>query len=191
MYKKALTVFYILFSLTVLFYVSLPNYDFPKPIPGSVQSNEPADIESPLKKAYFTDRTRAEVLEWYKSQFDYSTFMSIKLPTYLLNYPPEESQSIIRDQTRSTFLQEIVHPFRETVFVNGFEPAADDDKNKIIIDGVHYRQKIIIKYIPSDLALRLLIAFLTLASIPVVYSAFVPEFSFLKKILKSRKIKNL
>ena len=188
MYKKALTVFYILFSLMLLFYVSLPNYDFPKPIPGSVQSNEPADIESPLKKAYFTDHTRAEVLEWYKSQFNYSTFGNIKLPTYLLNYPPEESQSIIRDQTRSTFLQEIVHPFRETVFINGYEPAADDDKNKIIIDGTRWRQKIIIKYVPSNLVLRFVISLLTLASIPVVYMAFVPEFSFLKKILKRRRI---
>ena len=188
MYKKALIVFYVLFSLTLLFYVSLPDYGFPEPISGSVQSKEPADMESPLRKAYFTNHTRAEVLEWYKSQFDYSTFGNIKLPTYLLNYPPEESQSIIRDQTRSTFLQEIVHPFRETVFINGYEPAADDDKNKIIIDGTKWRQKIIVKYVPSNLILRFTMSLLTLASIPVVYMAFVPEFSFLKKILKRRRI---
>ena len=184
--KKVLIFIYMVFSLTVLFYVSLPDYDFPKPIPGSIQSKEPADTESPLRKAYFTNHTRAEVLEWYKSQFDYSTFGNIKLPTYLLNYPPEESQSIIRDQTRSTFLQEIVHPFRETVFINGYEPAAGDDKNKIIIDGTKWRQKIIVKYVPSSLILRFLMSLLTLASIPVVYLAFFPEFKFYTKIFQRK-----
>ena len=188
MFKKVLIIFYAIFSLTILFYVSLPNYDFPNPPPGFVQSNEPADTENPLRKAYFTDHTRAEVLDWYKAQFDYSTLFNIKLPTYLLNYPPEDSQGIIRDQTRSTFLQEIVHPFRETVFINGYEPADTDYKNRIVIDGVHYRQKIIIKYVPSNLALRFLVSLLSLASIPVIYLAFVPEFSFLKKIMKRRRI---
>ena len=189
MFKKVLIVFYVLFSLTILFYVSLPNFNFPNPPPDSVQSNEPADMEDSLKRAYFTNYTRSEVLDWYKAQFDYSTFLNVKLPTYLLNYPPEESQSIIRDQTRSTFLQEIVHPFRETVFINGFEPAAGDDKNRIVIDGVHWRQKIIVKYIPSTLVLRFLISLATLTAIPVIYSAFVPEFIFLKKLIKSRRIK--
>lgn len=186
--KKILIFIYIVFSLTILFYISLPNYDFPSPPPGFVQSNEPADMENPLRKAYFTDHTRAEVLDWYKAQFDYSTLFNIKLPTYLLNYLPEESQGIIRDQTRSTFLQEIVHPFRETVFINGYEPATTDYKNRIVIDGVHYRQKVIIKYVPSSLVLRFLISLFSLASIPVIYLAFVPEFSSLKKLLKSSKI---
>jgi hypothetical protein len=189
MFKKTLIVFYVLFSLIILSYVSLPNYNFPTPPPDSVQSKEPADMEEPLRKAYFTNYTRNEVLSWYKAQFDYSSVGKIKLPTYLLNYPPEESQSIIRDQTRSTFLQEVVHPFRETVFINGYEPATGDDKNRIVIDGTHWRQKIIIKYIPSTFILRFIITLASLAAIPVLYSAFVSEFSFLKKMTKSRRIK--
>lgn len=188
MYKKVLILFFVIFSSILLFYVSLPDYDFPKPPPDSVQSDEPADMEEPLRRAYFTNYTRAEILEWYKAQFDYSSFGNIKLPTYLLNYPPEDAFGIIRDQTRSTFLQEIVHPFRETLFINGYEPAASDDKNKIIIDGTKWRQKIIIKYVPSNMILRFTIALLSLASIYVIYLAFVPEFSFLKKILKRRRI---
>jgi hypothetical protein len=189
MLKKVLVAFFVVFSLSLLFYVSLPNFDFPKPPFGSVQSNEPADTETPLRRAYFTNYTRQQVLDWYEAQFKYSTFHNIPLPTYLLNYPPENSQSIIRDQTRSTFLQEIVHPFRETVFINGYEPAPTDYENRIVIDGTHWRQKIIIKYIPSSLILRLLITLTTLASIPVIYLAFVPEISFLKRMLKSRKMK--
>lgn len=186
--KRILIFVYIVFSLTLLFYVLLPNYDFPKPPPDSVQSKEPGDTETPLRRAYFTDFTRAEVLDWYEAQFKHSIFHDIPLPTYLLNYPPENSGAIIRDQTRSTFLQEIVHPFRETVFINGYEPAATDFENRIVIDGRHWRQKIIIKYVPSGIVLRFLISLLALSSIPVIYIAFIPEFKFLKKLLLDHKI---
>jgi len=175
MFKKVLIVIFVVFSVGLLFYVSLPNYDFPKPPPDSVQSKEPADTETPLRRAYFTNYTRQQVLDWYKVQFEHSNFHSIPLPTYLLNYPPENSGTIIRDQTRSTFLEEIVHPFRENVFINGYEPASNDSENRIVIDGTHWRQKIIIKYVPSNLILRFLIYLASLIAIPVLYSAFVKE----------------
>jgi hypothetical protein len=188
MAKKLISAVYFVFSALLIFYVALPNYDFPKPPADSVRSDEPADMESPLRRAYFTDYTRAEVLEWYMSQFRQSVFGNIPLPTYLLNYPPEESQTIIRDQTRSTFLQEIVHPFRETVFINGYEPAPHDDQNRIVINGRHWRQKIIVRFIPTNLLLRLAVTLLTVTAIPVLISAFRPEFTFLKKLVKRRKI---
>jgi hypothetical protein len=186
--KKVILLIYIIFSVALIFYVSLPNYDFPKPPPDSVQSKEPADTETSLRRAYFTDYTRAQVLSWYEVQFKHTSFLNLAMPTYLLNYPPEDSQTIIRDQTMSTFLQEIVHPFRETVYINGYEPAPTDDKDRIIINGVHWRQKIIIRYVPTSLFLRLIITLLTLASITVLYFAFVPEFRFLKKVLERRRI---
>lgn len=170
--KKILSLGYFLFSIVLLFYVSLPNFDFPIPPPDSVQSMEPADTETLLRRAYFTNYNRSEVLDWYKKQFEKSNYKNIPLPTYLLNYPPENSGSIIRDQTRSTFLQEIVHPFRETAFVNGYEPAPNDDTNKIIIDGVRWRQKIIIKYVPSNVGLRFVVSLLTLISIYLVYLTY-------------------
>ncbi|HKB88274.1 MAG TPA: hypothetical protein VKC53_01355 [Patescibacteria group bacterium] len=185
--KKILIFIYILFSLTLLFYVALPDFDFPKPVPGSLESKEPADTESPLRRAYFTDATRSEVLNWYEEQFKHSSFHNLPLPTYLLNYPPEDSGSIIRDQTRSTFLQEIVHPMRETVFINGYEPSETDYKDRIVIEGTHFRQKIIIKFVPSSLVVRFLITLFTLASIPIIYLAFVPEVNFLKNIIKKGK----
>lgn len=188
MLKKFLIIIYILFCLGLLFYISLPNYDFPKPPPDSVQSKEPADTETPLRRAYFTDYTRAEVLAWYEVQFKHSVFQNLPLPTYLLNYPPENSQTIIRDQTKSTFLEEIVHPFRETVFINGYEPAPNDSENRIVIDGRHWRQKIIIKYVPTSIFLRFIITFITLVAIPVLWMAYLPEFRFLKILVKSRKI---
>lgn len=91
-------------------------------------------------------------MSWYKVQLDQSAFMNILLPTYRLNYPPEEAQTIIRDQTRSTFLEEIVHPFRESIYINGFEPK--DPKDAVIIEGRHFRQKIIVRFVPSPPIVR-------------------------------------
>jgi hypothetical protein len=149
----------ILVLVVFLGYLVLPNPDFPIPPPDSLQSKEPGDSETPLRRAYFTDYNREEVMVWYKKQLGKSVLTGIWLPTYRLNYPPEEAQTIIRDQTRSTFLEEVVHPFRESVFVNGFEPT--NPKDAVIIEGRHFRQKIIIRYVPSSPAVRVVIFVLT------------------------------
>ena len=152
MIKNIIKIIFILFSLVFISYLLLPGPSFPKPPKDAVQSKEPADTETPLRRAYFTNYTREEVMANYKMQFEYSL---------RLNYPPEESGAIIRDQTKSTFLEEIVHPFRESVFVNGFEPK--DPKDAIVIDGVAWRQKIIVRYVPSSVFVRFFVGFLTLA----------------------------
>lgn len=143
---------YIFFTLIFIFYLLLPNSDFPEPPPGALQSNEPADTETLLRRAYFTNASRDEVMEHYASQLKRSKFASIPLPTYKLSYPPEEAQTLIRDQTRSTFLEEVVHPFRESFYVNGFEPK--EDKDTILIAGETWRQKITVRLVPSSLVAR-------------------------------------
>ncbi len=164
---KLVRIIYFLFALIFLGYLSLPNFEFPKPPPDSLQSNEPADTETSLRRAYFTNYTREEVIEHYLKQMKRSPISNIPLPTYRLNYPPEEAQTIIRDQTRSTFLEEIVHPLRESVFVNGFEPK--ESKDTIFIDGRLWRQKIIIRYIPSNLFVRIVIGVLILILTPIIF----------------------
>jgi len=176
--KKFFNIIYILFSLTLLFYLVLPNPDFPSPPPDAIQSKEPADTETSLRRAYFTNYTREEILGHYKNQLSKSSVLSLPvrldsaeragkagfqlwLPTYRLNYPPEEAQTIIRDQTRSTFLEEIVHPFRESIFVNGFEPK--DPKDAIFIEGKSWRQKIIVRYVSGGLLARILVGVATLS----------------------------
>ena len=165
--KLLLKILYVFFSIILLSYLALPNPEFPSPPPDALQSDEPADSETPLRRAYFTNLTREEVMNHYKNQLTKSSLQGIPLPTYRLNYPPEEAQSIIRDQTRSTFLEEIVHPFRESVFVNGFEPTTA--KDAIFIGGRDWRQKIIIRFVPSTTYIRLIVGVLTLALIPVLY----------------------
>lgn len=180
--KNLPKIIYLLFVLVFVGYLSLPNFDFPAPLPDSLQSNEPADTETLLRRAYFTNYTREEVMDHYYKQIEKSSFFDVPLPTYRLNYPPEEAQTIIRDQTRSTFLEEIVHPFRESVFVNGFEPK--DPKDTIFIDGRLWRQKIIVRYIPSNLFVRLAIGILTLVLIPFVFRLSVINLGTFAKKLK-------
>jgi len=97
--------------------------------------------------------------------------LNVSLPTYRLNYPPEEAQVIIRDQTKSTFLEEIVHPFRESFYINGYEPK--EPQNIIEVDGKIWRQKIIVKFVPSNTLARLSIIFITMVLIWVIVDQFM------------------
>jgi hypothetical protein len=109
-------------------------------------------------------------MDHYYQQFSRSEKLNIPLITYKLNYPPEEAQTIIRDQTRSTFLEEIVHPLRESVFVNGFEPT--EDKDLIRVNGKLWRQKIIIRYYPSNIFIRVVVGLLASITGVIVIEAF-------------------
>jgi hypothetical protein len=153
--KRILYFCLVLFGIGAFVYLFHPApFDFPTPPPGSVQSMEDADIESPLRRAYFTNYTREQIVAHYKNQFRMSKL------TLELNYPPEDAMTLIRDQTRSAYLEELVHPFRESLYINGFIPQkAQDD---IWYKGVHYEEKITVKYVPSSLIIRSIFAILTL-----------------------------
>lgn len=172
MLKKFLTVIFALYCLAGVFYLALPGYYFPKSPPDSLQSQEPADLETSLRRGYFTDLSRAEVLEWYKVQFNHSSFLGLEIPTLLFNYPPENAQTIIRDQTRSTFLQEFAHPFRESIYINGFQPETDGTVPVFSVGGKTWRQKIIIRMVPSNVWVREGIFILSSIMMVVLYKAF-------------------
>lgn len=159
MTHKFFKVVSIIISTVFFVYLLIPGPEFPVPPPDATQSQEKADQETPLRRAYFTNFTRQEVVDHYREAFGKSLF-NFSLPSIRLNNPPEDAQVLVRDQTRSTFLEEIVHPFRESVYVNGFEPK--NAKDDIWYKGVDFRQKIIIKYNPSSVLIRIPIALLTI-----------------------------
>lgn len=165
--KNVILVAYATFAILFLLYLALPNPDFPSQSTAFLQSSEPADIETPLRRGYYTDLSREEVLNYYESETSELTAFKIRFLSYRLNYPPEESQMLIRDQTRSTFLEEIVHPLRESFFVSGFEPK--EDKDVIVVDGYKWRQKVIIRYVPSSMAIRLIVGGGIIALMLVTY----------------------
>ena len=170
--KKILTIFFAIFCIAGILYLALPGYSFPVPPPDSIKSEEPADLESPLRRGYFTNYSRAEVLAWYKKQFDYSPLLNIKLPTLLLNYPPEYAQTIIRDQTGSTYLQEFTHPFRESLYINGFETPESNLQLLFYVDGKFWYQKIIIRQVPSNVFIREGIFIVSMVMVVILYNGF-------------------
>ena len=155
---NAVKITYYLIIFVLILYLVLPNSNFPIPPVNSLQSNEPADQETPLRRSYFTDYTRDEITHYYKGEIEKNNILSVRIPSINLNYPPEEAQFRIRDQTRSSFLEEIVYPLRESFYINGFEPK--EDKDAIYVDGKLWRQKITIRQVPSSLFSRLLIGLL-------------------------------
>ncbi len=127
-------------------YLVLPSPKFPEIPPGSIQSNEPADTETIYRRAYYTNLTRPEIMSYYDQAF--------RGPIqYRLNLPPEDAYSVIRDQTKSSFLEQIVHPLRESLYINAFVPTKPTEQ--ININGVHYLNKVTVRYLPSHPVSRL------------------------------------
>ncbi len=143
-----LKLFFVVFFITLSIYVYPVSPEFPQPPSGSVQSNEPADVESPLRRGYYTNLSRQEVIAHYEKEFNQGFYYAPRL-----NYPPEEAPALIRDQTKSTFLEEINHPLRESIYINGFEPK--EEQYAQFFEGVRYKQKVIVRYVPSNNWVRL------------------------------------
>jgi hypothetical protein len=140
-------------------YLLLPSPDFPPPPSGVLISREPADTESTFRRSYYSNYSRSELMNYYSSMFGVSPFRRFPLPQFRLNYPPEESQTLIRDQTRTSWLEELVHPWRESIYINGYYPTRPTEQ--ININGVHYLNKVTVRYIPSTPVTRLTVLFMT------------------------------
>jgi hypothetical protein len=175
--KTPVKIFLVILCSFFLLYLGLPSPDFPSPPPGSVQSMEEADTETPSRRAYFTDLTREEVMAHYKNQFILK-YPYLKPLIAQLNYPPEEAQTLIRDQARSTFLEELVLPMRESVYVNGFEPK--EAKDEVWSKGVHYRQKITIRYVYSSPGIRIAVGLATFVVTLLLLQSWRQSFKYEK-----------
>ncbi len=153
--------------LTVIYLVS-PTPTLP-PLVNAVKSDLPGDtIQLKNVSAYFTNQTRTEVINFYKG--NYGGLFRIKL-----NHPPEKAKEIIRDTTQTYYLEEFILPFKESVFVNGYEWQNDvftkPDKrivNKILYNKKEYSSKVTIKIFPTSIAQRLFSFFYTEASIIII-----------------------
>jgi len=165
---KAAGVAVVLVGIAVSFkYILTVNPPFPPPPPDAVQSVEEGDSEDlAVRRAYFTNYTRDQVVEHYKAHFR-------KYPTFRLNYPPEDAQTLIRDQTRSYYLEELVHPMRESLYINGFVPQRPQDE--IWYKGEHFEQKITIKYVSSKVFWRVAVIILVVGIMGVLAGEWMVE----------------
>jgi len=145
-----------LIYLTGLFYLVLPS-PIPPELSQSWRSTEEGDTwQNPEQKGYYSNLTRIEVVGEMEKKFSLKLLGS-PIFGFRLNYPPEEAGNLVRDQLKSSYLEEIVHPLRESLFVNGWEPENDPKmkalppakRSDLIANGKVYQAKITIKPVYS------------------------------------------
>jgi hypothetical protein len=132
-------------------YLVWPTPGFPNFPSDSLVSNEPADTESIYRQAFYTNLTRAEIIDFYQDQWQppFASFI----------VPPEDAGTVIRDQTRSSWLEELSHPFKDSLYINGFYPTKPTEQ--INLQGRHWEGKITLRYVPSTITTRLTVLLLT------------------------------
>lgn len=159
-----------------IIYLTLPSPSLPD-LDNSVRSTEEGDtIQHPDQKAFYTNVERKDVIKEMQSKFVVK-IGNFVIPSMRLNYRPEETKEFVREQTPSSYLEEIVYPFRESLFVNGFEPAnspiyrnwAAKDVPKVIHLQVNYFGKVTLRPVYSPIWARVLVWTLIFPSIYFVF----------------------
>lgn len=160
---------YVFIGIIFTFYLLLPGPKLPpKDLPKSLKSSFPGDtFQISNVSAYFTDESRGEVLDFYTNYFSKTSFFDLPLFTYRLNHRPEYAKQVWIDTKRSYYLEEIVHPLRESLFVNGFEwendvftPPGQRVQNKLIVGGKTWAGKVSLRWFYSSVLARVLIFWL-------------------------------
>lgn len=135
--------------------------DFP-PLPNSVKSTLEGDtIQIPNVAAYFSYNYRDFTIPYYT----YFYFKGTGLPfgPIELTYPPEFAYTAIKDQTHSTYLQELVYPLRDSLFINGYEPFNKngtpkfDSASLMGVNAINYDTKATLRFYPSSYLVRILV----------------------------------
>lgn len=178
MIKKTLIILVTIFNLCAVIYLTSPTPTLPD-LPNSAKSNLPGDTtQISHVSAYYTNMTRTEVMNFYKAY--YSGPFRINL-----NHPPEKAKEIIVDTIQSYYLEEFVLPFKESLYINGFEWENDvftktenRSKNKLIYQDKEYQAKVTIRRFPTKTSSRFIAFFATEAGLILTFFVFK---SFLKK----------
>ena len=165
MLKKILPFIFVIFNALFLTYLLIPTPAL-KDLPSSVKSDEPGDtVQMKNVTAFYTNLSRTEVINYYKSA--YTSPILIRL-----NYPPEYARNIFRDTMQSYYLEEFSLPFKESLYINGYEWENDvftkPEKrvtNKMIYKGIEYKSKITLKTIPTLPLIRVLNFFIIQAAL--------------------------
>lgn len=176
--KKALFISLTLIYLIGILYFLLPAPAYPD-LSRSLRSAEPGDNwEHPDQKGYYSDLLRRDVINEMRQKFTLK-ITGLTIPSLILNYPPENAQTLVRDQLKSNYLEEIIYPMRESLLVNGWEPLNDPQtikleikkRSSLIANGKVYFSKVTLKPIYSTLFNRILVWTLIFPASFLVYKS--------------------
>lgn len=141
-----------------------------KPLPNSIKSKLAGDtFQIPNVAGYFSDNFRQFVTSFYISNYWRKTLLPF--PPIRLIRPPEYSWTAIKKHTDSTYLEELVYPLRDSLYVNGFEPFYEDGKPKfwgsakLDVEGISFFTKTTLRFYPSHFIVRVLVWFGIIISI--------------------------
>jgi len=160
--KKLIIFFSVLIYFSGIYYLSRPTPPLPN-LDQGIRSDEPGDTwQHPDQAAYYTPRNnRQEILGELQKKFGSA---ALDVLTYRLNYRPEETGQLVRDQLRSYYLEEIVHPLRESLFVNVWEPTKspfvipkDQASQRMYFLKIYYPVKVTLRPVYSSLWARLFV----------------------------------
>ena len=179
MIKKVIIILFCLFNVFAIFYLISPT-PTPPDLVNSVKSDLPGDtVQLKNVSAYYTNMTRTEVMNFYKAYYS-GPFRII------INHPPEKSKEIIIDTIQSYYFEEYVLPFKESLYINGFEWENDvstkpeqRSKNKLIFKDKEYKTKITLKVFPTSIPKRIL-AFLFTESV-IIFGIYTYKSFLFKK----------
>lgn len=132
------------------------------PLPDSDKSNLEGDtIQVPNVSAYFSDNYRDYTVQFYRD--NYQSLSHLPFPPLGLNHPPEFSWNVIKKHTDSTYLEELVYPLRDSIYVNGLEPFYEDGQPKFWgatvfeIGKNNWDTKTTLRFYPSGFFIRLFV----------------------------------
>lgn len=162
--------FFIIFYLLGAIYLVVP-HPLEAPSLSDTQSTEPGDTwQNPNQKAFFTNKNRSRVLLELQDKFALNIF-GFKYKGFRLNYRPEEAGVLVRDQIMTYYLEEISHPFRESIFVNGWDPTKL--KLPIInINGNEYLYKVTLRPVNSNPVARVVVWTLIFPALFLIYKTY-------------------
>lgn len=175
--KRLLLGLVIILSVLFFLYLFHPPPPYLTPLPNSVESTEPGDtVQISGVSAYYSQHQRAFVTKYYQEKFDEIPGLPIEFPSYRLNHPPQFAHEKIRSQVLSSYFEEVVHPFRESLFINGWEPEVflrgnpgAISQHAVIVDGVKYFSKTTLRPFYSTLPARIISFVGILISCAILY----------------------
>ncbi|MFC1710104.1 hypothetical protein ACFL0F_00380 [Patescibacteria group bacterium] len=166
--KRLPKTLFILFSVVLFIYMLWPwgpkvVSDF-KDLPDSAKSTLDGDtVQVPNVAGYFSENYRDFVVPYYVNE--YQSLINFPFAPLRLVYPPEYAYTAIKEQTQSTYLEELVYPLRNSLFVNGMEPIGKDGEQLFAgaaefgFEGNLYPTKTTIRFYPPTYFVRLLVWF--------------------------------
>lgn len=172
MIKKAIITIIVVINILFIAYLITPT-PILKPLPDSVRSTLPGDTTQLQNvTGYYTNLSRTEVIKFYRSF--YSSPLLIRI-----NHPPEKAKEIFRDTMQSYYLEEFIIPFKESLFINGYDWEKDvftkPEKriaNKLIYNNIVYQSKINTKVYRTNILTRIIIFLTCEINIYLIYLCY-------------------